>query len=131
MSEVETEDIYLLTVHDHHLAVVTHQVSGGSSDRHTARQKTHFQLSELVLTAAIGERDQRMHKESAFHGRQSTHVRSHRIEPEDHDLDRLLGLAYSFYQALDAMARLNDELHLCAIPRRLDAELPACVFALE
>src|SRR6185369_17444262 len=95
MSEVETEDIYLLTVHDHHLAVVTHQVSGGSSDRHTARQKTHFQLSELVLTAAIGERDQRMHKESAFHGVNQRTFDLIAIEPEDHDLDRLLGLAYS------------------------------------
>jgi hypothetical protein len=71
-----------------------------------------------------------MHEESALHRVNQGPLDLIAIQPKDHDLDRLLGLTDALYQPVHAITGLDDEFHLPAIPRCLDAELRACVRSL-
>ena len=109
--EVEPVQVQHAAVDDHHLAVIAHQIVGGARHRDAAVEQLHFELAQALLAAAIGVGDQGPHADASRHrGSQRVgHVAA--IEPEDHDVEALLGLLDGGQDRGNAGFRLHDDFH--------------------
>ena len=70
-----------------------------------------MQAAQVFLAAAVGERDQGMHKYSPFDCIHQRSLDLWAIKTENHDLDGLLSLLNAFDQAIDAVSRLDQQFH--------------------
>src|SRR6185312_4764363 len=109
--EVEAEEIEQLVVDDHHLAVVTDEVIGGACNGNALRQQPRFQAAKISFFALIGVRDERFHAHASLGGSHERFFDLGPVETEDQDANGLFRFAQCVEQGLDALVRLNEQLH--------------------
>jgi hypothetical protein len=74
-------------VDDHHLRVIPRQIGGCPRHRDAAVQQPRLELPQVLLTAAIGVRDERADGDAAVHGRLQRLLELRPVEPEYDDID--------------------------------------------
>src|SRR5205823_4074483 len=97
--------------YDHHLSVIAHQIAGCARYGDAAGQQAHLEFSQVLLSAAILKRDQCVNENSSSSSLDEGPLNFWPLQPEDDDFYALFRLANTFDQALDTVARLDDEFH--------------------
>jgi len=98
-------------IHDHHLAVVAGEVVGGAGHGGAGLEEPQFELAQLLFTALVGVGDERADHDAASDCGMQRLLDFLAIEPEDDDVDRLLGALDRHQERRDAVVWLNDEFH--------------------
>src|SRR4051812_40625901 len=85
VGKVEPHNMELFAVHNHHLAVIADEISGGSGHSDSARKESHLEVTKRLFASAVGEGDQRLDKYSALHGIHERAFDLRDIKAEDQD----------------------------------------------
>jgi len=64
MGKVEPHQLQFFAIHDHHLAVVPHQVARRSRYGDPICEKSRFQIAKSLFSSAVRERYQRLDKDT-------------------------------------------------------------------
>ena len=110
VGEVICQQIKFLTIHQHHLAVIADQVVRGTGHRDSFFQEPHFQLAQVLLSTAIGKRDQRMDKDASLGGVFQRVLDLRLVEAKNNDFNAFLCPFDGFKQGRGAIRRLNNQL---------------------
>src|SRR5262249_17529168 len=110
--EVERQQVEPPPINDHHLAVITYQVFGRACDVHAALHQAFFHLLDLFQTFFIGVSDQGVDMYAARGGGDQLLFDLQPIKAVENDFDTLFRTSDSFEKRLNAVAWLNDNLHL-------------------
>ena len=98
-------------VHDDHLAVVADEGVTGARDENALLEKPELELAQPLLALRPLMRDQRPDDDAALARGYELLLHLLEIEPEDHQVERLLGRPNGLQQRLDSVVGLNDKLH--------------------
>jgi hypothetical protein len=98
-------------VDDHELAVIPQQIVSGARHGDSRRQEAQFQLPKILLSGAVGMRNQGMHGNSARDRVCQGLFDFREIETEDGDLHSALCALNCLYQRARAVPRLYQEFH--------------------
>ena len=105
-SEIESEKMQFLAVHDHHFAVVTHQLIGGAGHRHTSREQPHLQLAQVLFAAPVGVGNKRVDEDAPLRRVLERSFEFGAVETENDDFNALLRSLDPSHQRFNSIARL-------------------------
>ena len=108
MGEVERQNVKFFAVHNHHLAVIPHQITGGARYGNSFRQEVRFQFAEIFFTPAICKSDQRVYERTSLHGVHHGFFNFGSIKAKEDNLNTLSGLLDAFDQAVNTVPGLNQ-----------------------
>src|SRR3569833_1167794 len=111
MGEIESEDVEHLVVDDEHLAVIADEVISGAGYGNALRQQAHFKPSQILLFALIRVGNESLHRDAAANCIDEGFLNLDAIETEYENPDVLFCFFKSLDEGLDAVIRLNEQLH--------------------
>jgi hypothetical protein len=91
--------------------VIARQVIRRAAHGDALFEKGHLQLAEALFAAAIGLRHEGPHHDTACDRLGERLLQLRPVEPEDDDIDRLLGPLDRHQERRDSIVWLNDEFH--------------------
>ena len=115
MRKVVGKNVQFLAVHDHHLAVITHQIIGSPGDGDALVEEPRFELAQGALAPSVRKSDECVNKYTALSRIFQSSFNLRFVKAEDHDLNTFLGLLDGFDQGRHAIRGLNNQLQ--SVPR--------------
>ncbi len=119
VGEIEAVDVQLLTVDDHHLAVITDEVARRAADRGARVQQPLLELAQSLLAASVGMGNQRPHRHPTANRSLDGFFQRLQVKAEDDDVDGFPGAFNRCHDRVDPVRRLHNELHETSVVVRL------------
>jgi hypothetical protein len=105
---IERQNVELLPIHQHHFAVIAHQISRRPGDRDAPFKQLHLELAQVSFPSAIRECNQCMDEHSALdrvHQRPRNFIA---IKAKNYDLNALFRLLNAFEKSIYTIPRLDQ-----------------------
>ena len=99
---------------DHELPVVANQVVGGARYSDARCQQPRFEIAQILLSAAIGIRYQRVNEDAAAGSLSKRSFDFATVESKDQQLHGTLCAIDGFHERSNAVTRLYDQFHSSA-----------------
>ena len=103
-------------VDDHQLGVVADQLVIGAADHDALVEHAQLELAQPLLAAGVGVRDERADRDAAFDRGFDGLLDRLQVEAENDEVERFLRALDGVERRLDAVSRLNNQIHVFPPP---------------
>ena len=108
VNKVERQQEQGAPIDNHHLAVVTDEIVGGSAHRDSRLQEPHLQSAQLGFATAVGMSDESTNRNAPARSGLQSILEFFPVQAKYQDIDTLLGLLDRRQKGRDAVAGLNQ-----------------------